>query len=222
MPRAGLLGGVLVLWAAVVWWQFAMPPEPQRVPLTNVSGSSGARATVPPSPEWAVMKTVRTSGESPFTPKRNLFAPLTEQQEQWLEREAKRRKQANAKAEVQHTPEVPPAPITSPEPRPATPPTPGPSPEELAAQAARAEREQKIRKVQEQFGAYRLLGLAEREGTKQAFVGKGNDIHVVRQGDQLDGLFLVTLIDARGVKLREREFNLEHTITLKQEGSGPS
>ena len=87
--------------------------------------------------------------------------------------------------------------------------------------AARQEREQRLGKLREQASQYRLLGLAERGGVKQAFVGKGTDIYIVRQGDTLDGLFMVSIVDAGGVKIHDAEYHLEHTIKINKD-AGPS
>ena len=101
---------------------------------------------------------------------------------------------------------------------PAPPPPPSLSPQELAEIAERQQREQRISKLREQASQYRLLGFSERGGVKQAFVGKGGDIYVVRHGDQLDGIFTVFMVEPTGVKIREAKNNVEHTIEMKKDG----
>ena len=92
------------------------------------------------------------------------------------------------------------------------------SPQELAEMAERQEREQRIGKLRAQAAQYRLIGLSEGGGVKQAFVEKGSDIYVVRQGDTLDDVFMVSIIDLGGVKIRDAEFNVEYTMPLKKDG----
>ena len=100
------------------------------------------------------------------------------------------------------------------------PPPPQLSPQELAEMKERQEREQRIGKLKAQATQYRLIGLSEGGGVKQAFVEKGSDIYVVRQGDTLDGIFLVSIIDLGGVKIRDAEFNVEYTMPIhKKDGS---
>lgn len=53
------------------------------------------------------------------------------------------------------------------------------------------------------MGQYRYLGYLNQQGVYKAFVGKGNDIYIIRKGDKLDGKFLVASIDPTSVKLTE-------------------
>jgi len=74
--------------------------------------------------------------------------------------------------------------------------------------------------VREQMGQYRYLGYLSQQGVQKAFVGKGNDIYIIRKGDKLDGKFLVSSIDPTTIKLREPSTSLEASIELKKDG-GP-
>jgi hypothetical protein len=107
-----------------------------------------------------------------------------------------------------------------PEPPPAPPP--GPTPEELAAQAAAQERELKVKQLKEQMSQYRYLGYVSHDGDSKAFLGKGHEIYIIRQGDRLDGKFVVATVEPASVKIRETESSLETTIQLKKEGPGAS
>jgi hypothetical protein len=80
----------------------------------------------------------------------------------------------------------------------------------------RQEREQRIGKLKAQAAQYRLIGLSDGGGVKQAFVEKGSDIYVVKQGDTLDGLFMVSIIELAGVKIRDAEFNVEYTMPIQK------
>jgi len=213
MSRQGrLLLSLMSLWAALMFWQWFTPNEPQRVPLTNFSGTKAPRPESAIPSEW-VLQRPRVARESPTVPKRNLFAPLNEREERVMLAKAKQLEEAHRRTVLEAVPASPFQSESAPVPR--------ISPQEVAEMAARQEREQRIGKLSEQASQYRLLGLAEQGGVKQAFIGKGTDIYVVRQGDQLDGLFMVSIVDAGEVKIRDAEYHLEHTITIKKEG-GPS
>lgn len=101
-------------------------------------------------------------------------------------------------------------------------PPPGPTAEELAAQAAAQERELKLKQLKEQMSQYRYLGYVSHDGDSKAFLGKGHEIFIIRQGDKLDGKFLVASVEPASVKIRETESSLETTIQLKKEGPGAS
>jgi len=90
-----------------------------------------------------------------------------------------------------------------------------PSPQDLAEHARLIAREQRIKKLQDQSAQFRLLGFAERGGVKQAFIGQGTDIYVVRQGDTLESLFMVSMVAESGVKIRDLEYRQEYTIHMK-------
>ena len=113
---------------------------------------------------------------------------------------------------VKKEPEKPPPPPAPP----LAPPQPQLSPQELAEMKERQEREQRIGKLKAQAAQYKLIGLSEGGGVKQAFVEKGSDIYVVRQGDTLDGVFMVSIIDLGGVKIRDAEFNVEYTMPIQK------
>jgi hypothetical protein len=216
--------GILSLWGALGLWQWLSQSDPQRVPLSHVSGPKPAVKSG--NLEWAVNQPKPTP-ESPAMPKRNLFAPLSERQEQMMLAAAmpRSRKQAQplksmpaapvaeqaVSIPVKHEPE-PPLPVP--------PPQPPLSSQELAEIKERQEREQRIGKLKAQAAQYRLIGLSEGGGVKQAFVEKGSDIYVLKQGDTLDGVFMVSIIDLGGVKIRDAEFNVEYTMPIhKKEGS---
>ncbi len=77
-----------------------------------------------------------------------------------------------------------------------------------------------VRHLREQMGQYRYLGYLRHEGQQRAFLGKGKEIYIIRQGDSLEGKFLVAGIEASTVTLREIVNNLEATLELSKLG-GP-
>ncbi len=223
--RLQWMAGLLSVWGALGLWQWVSQSEPQRVQLTNVSGPKPPAKSL--HVEWSVNKPKPTP-ESPAMPKRNLFAPLSERQERFMlaavQPDIRKEKQSPPKIVPASIPRIEPA-VISPanqesEKQPLSAPTPQLSPQELAEIKERQEREQRIGKLKAQASQYRLIGLSEGNGVKQAFVEKGSDIYVVRQGDTLDGVFLVSIIDLGGVKIRDAEFNVEYTMPIsKKDGS---
>lgn len=99
---------------------------------------------------------------------------------------------------------------------PPTPPVPPPPTAEELAQQQEALRRQQL---QEQMAQYRYLGYVDRNGVHQAFLGKGREVDIIREGDTLDGKFQVTLIEATSVKLLDADSKLETTLKLKREES---
>src|SRR5687768_5233797 len=165
------------VWAALTVWQWFTQTEHQRVPLTNVSGP---KAPIKEAVllEWAV-KTPKPTPDSPVMPRRNLFAPLSERQEQMMLAAVKPRTLKKEHAEEKVMPAGTDAGTGRPErqelgeaPPMVMPPPPPPqlSPRELAEMAERQEREQRIGKLRAQATQYRLIGLSEARGVKQAFV----------------------------------------------------
>ena len=72
------------------------------------------------------------------------------------------------------------------------------------------------------MGQYRYLGYVNQNGVQKAFLGKGREIYILREGETLEGKFQVALIEATTVKLLEHESKLETTLKHKKEESSPS
>jgi len=209
-----VLGGV---WVLLLVWRFMPKDPPLEVPLTFVSGHSSAKkASGVPDP-WQVKPMSMQAKSMPETPKKNIFAPLGASTavgdgESVASTVATRRSK--------RLPPAPPPPVVVAEMLPVPS---GPTPEELAEQAAKQQEELRRKQVQEQMGQYRYLGYLTQQGVQKAFVGKGKDIYIIRQGDKLEGKFLVASINATTVKLREPVTSLETSLDLKKETEhGPS
>ncbi len=219
-----LVGLLTVFVGMVVWRQMTIVP-PQEVPLTFKSGQSAASRNRPGDEEAFALALPRVShDESPTRLRKNIFASLDAQ----VQREPKRRQRT-----VQGTvgpqgpvasPASPPSSIASAELAqpiaPAAPPS--PSPEELAAQAERERQALQVKQAREQMAQYRYVGYLNQNGERKGFVGKGHEIYIVRQGDTLDGRFLVATLDANAVTLRDAAQNLETTLQLKSDNSSES
>lgn len=209
-----VLGGV---WVLLLAWRFMPGDPPQEVPLTFVSGQSTAKKTSGAPDPWLVKPAAMQAKAMSETPQKNIFAPLGESTvvgdgevgvSTVVAKRSKRMSPAPPPPVV--VAEIPPAP-------------PGPTPEELAEQAAKQQEELRRKQVQEQMGQYRYLGYLTQQGVQKAFVGKGKDLYIIRQGDKLDGKFLVASINATTVKLKEPVTSLEASLDLKKETEqGPS
>jgi hypothetical protein len=77
------------------------------------------------------------------------------------------------------------------------------TPEELALQAGRQELVQ-----------YRYLGYLTRNGISEAFLAKGNVLHIAKIGDTIEQRVLVKAISPAGVILQETGTHVEETVGL--------
>ncbi|OQW62893.1 MAG: hypothetical protein BVN28_04880 [Nitrospira sp. ST-bin4] len=211
-----LLGGCAALWAILLVLRWIGEEPPQEVPLRFQTGQNPvALAVGGQSADGLMIKPFKVQGQATTPgPQKNIFSmgravvPENAKQLQVVKRSAP------------PVPAPPPVVVPPPPPVPPSPPIPtGPTPEELAAIAARQQHELLSRQAREQMVQYRYLGYADRDGRQQAFIGKGTEIYILQQGDQLDGKFLVAVIDPTVVVLRESVTNLEARIELKKNSS---
>ena len=207
---------LLLLWAGVIAVRVLTEPEPQRVPLKFVSGQTLAREALredSPAPAIKEPRLAATAQVVFKTPK-NIFAPLDARTDEAREVDARARLMAARKKTEQAVAAAPP------------PSPPPPSPEELAAreaqrqaELARQQKEQAIQQARKTMGQYRFLGYLTQNGSPQAFLGKGNDIYIVRAGETIEGKIQVKSIDAAAVKLLEQITSTETSLPLTKEGS---
>jgi hypothetical protein len=201
------LGGLIAVWLVVLYVNVIAVPPPSEVPLKYKSRQPAPAAGQADLVDvWEVHVLQAQAHELPATPKKNIFAATTiaRSPNSQAKIAALKKQQALAAASV----------IASP--TPATPPP--PSPEELARQQEMLRQQQ----LREQMAQYRYLGYVNQNGEQKAFLGKGREIHILRQGDTLDGRFQVVLIDATTVKLLDNDSKLETTVKLKKEESPPT
>lgn len=215
-----VLCGLFCLLLALVGVRWMTAAEPQQVPLRYKTGlSPDTTPNQRGQSDDYIVRPMRIMGEDlPATPKRNLFVPMGRPQLTIAARNIVARKSA--------MPTAPPPPSLPSPPQvqaPVPPPPPQPSPEELAAVAARQQKEALVRQLREQMGQYRYLGYLQQDGRQRAFLGKGTEIYIIHQGDTLEGKFLVADIEATAVILKERQNELEARLELKKgTGFGPS
>ena len=207
-----LLGGLVLLWVAVVMFRVLAEPEPQRVPLKFVSGQVRAREEGGNIHEMPTMLRPVEAAADPavFRTPQNIFAPLDLRTGEEEAAAAQVRLRAVKRKSGQVAAETTPAPTP---------------PEQLAAQEAqrqvalsRQQKEQAIQQARQAMGQYRFLGYLTRNGVPQAFLGKGNDIYIVKTGETVEDKIQVTSIDATTVKLTEQTTSTETSLPLVKEG----
>ena len=205
-PRTKWMGlsGLMAIWVAVGYVNVITVPPQREVPLKYKSGQvATAKQDDGTTEVWEVRSLKPKVKDLPVTPTKNLFAGTTGSRPQNVEaRNVARRKKEHA--------------IVAEAPAPTTPPP--PSPEELARQQEAL----RLQQLREQMAQYRYLGYVNQNGVQKAFLGKGREIYILREGETLDGKFLVAAIDAATVKLIDGESKLETTLKLKKEESSIS
>ena len=211
-----LFGGCAALWDLLLVMRWMTGEPPQEVPLRFQSGQSPAEVSAGGKSEDGLMlKPFKAQGQAtPAGPQKNIFAMgLAAVSDSSKKLHVVKRSMPPVPASAPVI-VVPPPPVAPPPPIPA-----GPTPEELAAIAARQQHELLSRQAREQMAQYRYLGYADRDGRQQAFLGKGTEVYILQEGDQIDGKFLVAAIDPTVVVLRESVTNLEARIELKKTSS---
>lgn len=200
--------GVLVLtWIGLLYLLVIDAPPPEEVPLKYQSGQAVTKnVAAAPAETWEVHSLQAQARQLPDTPKRNLFTPLSRPVDPQATLAAQRKQEAQTRAAATAVAKAAP---------PAPPVPPPPTPEELAQQQEALRRKQ----LQEQMTQYRYLGYVNQNGVQKAFLGKGREIYIMREGDTLDGKFQVALIEATSVTLLNAESKLETILKLKKEES---
>ncbi|MBX3349023.1 MAG: hypothetical protein KF747_09785 [Nitrospira sp.] len=204
-PRTKWMGlsGLIAVWVAMVYVNVLTVPPQQAVPLKYKSGQVVTAKQDDGSTEvWDVRSLKLQVQDLPVTPTKNLFAGTTVSHPQNTEaRNAARKKKSSTI--VAETPATAPAPTTPPP----------LSPEELASQQEAL----RLQQLREQMAQYRYLGYVNQNGVQKAFLGKGREIYILKEGEMLDGTFQVVLIEATSVKLLDADSKLEQTLKLKKE-----
>ena len=204
-----LLGWLALVWLVLGLIRVMTEPEPQRIPLAFRSAHPVVAASARTAAHGpTLLRPIQAqAGDPPFTPPKNIFAPLEPPAEATNGRSASA--QDRAPENIQPTA---PATVSAPASPLAPPP---PSPEELATQRTHQQRE----KARQQMAQYRFLGYLSRGGEQRAFLQKGREIYIMRTGEMAEGHIQVMAIDTGTVKLKETATNLEATLPLvKREG----
>ncbi len=204
-PRTKWMGlsGLIAIWVAVGYANVITVPPQREVPLKYKSGQvATAKQDDGTTEVWEVRSLKPQVQDLPVTPTKNLFAGTTVSRPRNVEARNLARKR-KPPAIVGEAPATAPVPTTPPP----------PSPEELAHQ----QEAMRLQQLREQMAQYRYLGYVNQNGVQKAFLGKGRELYILREGEMLDGRFQVAVIEAAMVKLIDGESKLETVLKLKKE-----
>lgn len=212
------LSTLMTLWIALLYVYVIDVPPPIEVQLKYQTGQTVEMSQQTHETETWEVKSLRAQArELAATPRINIFtgASIAHPSDPETIRRAQQKKRQKLNA-------VPSTVSVSPAPPPPTPEELARQQEALAAQAAQQREQLRRQQLQEHMTQYRYLGYVNQNGVQKAFLGKGHEIHILRQGDTLDGQFVVESIDAMTVTITESTSKLETILTLKKEGASPS
>src|SRR6185295_15098484 len=153
--------------------------------------SPHAAVIAAPMPSLARWPAIRRPELPSQTPK-NIFAPLPKARGASKGIGSTKRNQSLSDPPTAR-PSAPESAVYVPPPPPPAPPP--PSPEEIAAEQARRQGEMAIQQARQQLTQYRFLGYLTTNGEPQGFVGKGQDLFIVRNGEVLEGQVVVSQIE---------------------------
>ena len=171
---------LLGIWAGAALWVFTQSSEPQRVPLTYVSGQKAKREASRGKSgsglkiQLALLDANRQRTEKALGSPKNIFAPVFPGQGSFDMSGAA----SNPVPVIQLTPE------------------------ELALQAGRQE-----------LAQFRYLGYLSRGGRDEAFLAKGNALHIAKTGETIEQRILVKAISPSGVMLQETSTKTEQLVS---------
>jgi hypothetical protein len=171
---------LLGIWAGAALWVFTQSPEPQRAPLTYVSGQKAKREVSRGKSgsglkiQLALLAANRQRTEKALGSPKNIFAPVFPGQGNF-----------DVAGAITN-----PVPIIQ------------PTPEELAMQAGRQE-----------LAQFRYLGYLSRGGRDEAFLAKGNALHIAKAGETIEQRILVKAISPSGVMLQETSTKAEQLVS---------
>jgi hypothetical protein len=208
----GLLVVLVMVWVGILALRVFTPDEPERVPLKHKSGQTLSRAAATPAsgvPTVAKLGKPREE-EIEFRAPKNIFAPLERQM-------MTANQAAKAGTRVAKASKGEGVPVTAT----VAPPVRQPSPEELAAQRARQQREMAAQRAHQAMAQYRFIGYLMQNGEPRGFLGKGRELYIVRAGDAVEAQIHVATIDPSTLKLRDLESSVESALPLTKEGGRP-
>ncbi len=205
-----LLSSLVALWIGLLIWQFGYSTEPQRVPLTHVSGPKVAtRTTVTPvSGSLQVhlerLAAIKGQRQATFSAPRNIFASLL----------------------------PPPAPPPVPEPTPRrrsrgpakpVPPPQTPEPEIEEEKGPSAEDIERLR-IATELNLYRYVGfMAVGDGPQKkktmAVVVKDDQMHLLQVGETIAGEVLVKAMTPTEITLQDIGSKITQIIPVTEESA---
>ena len=201
-----LLSSLAALWVGLLIWQFGYSSEPERVPLTHVSGpkASARTAVTPASGNLQVhldrLAAIKGQRQATFSAPRNIFASLL----------------------------PPPEPVSVPAPAPrrgrsrgAAKATPPPESEESAVEEEKGPSAEDIERLRitTELNLYRYVGfMAVSDGPQKkktmAVVVKDEEMHLLQVGDTIAGEVLVKAMSPAEITLQHLASKITQLIPV--------
>ena len=211
-----LLGSLLTLWIGLLIWQFGYSTEPQRVPLTHVSGTKAqSRAAVAPGSgslqvHLERLAAIKGQRQATFFAPRNIFASLL------------------PPVEPVSVPEPPPprrsrGPRKPASPRDIPPPTdPAPPVEEEPEEKGPTPEDIERLRIATELNLYRYVGFmtvgnGPQKKKSMAVVVKDEEMHLLQMGDTIAGQVLVKAVSPSEITLQHLASKITQVIPATDE-----
>lgn len=208
-----LLSSLVALWIGLLIWQFGYSTEPERVPLTHVSGpqASGRAAVTPPSGSLQVhlerLAAIKGQRQATFSTPRNIFASLLPPPEPVSVPEpAPRRGRSRGTTKSAPPPQVVEPPIEEEK---------GPSAEDI----------ERLR-ITTELNLYRYVGFmtvgdGPQKKKTMAVVVKDEEMHLLQVGDTIAGEVLIKAMSPTEITLQHLASKITQAIPVTDEpGAG--
>ena len=208
-----LLSSLVALWIGLLIWQFGYSTEPERVPLTHVSGpqASGRAAVTPPSGSLQVhlerLAAIKGQRQATFSTPRNIFASLLPSPEPVSVPEpAPRRGRSRGTTKSAPPPQVVEPPIEEEK---------GPSAEDI----------ERLR-ITTELNLYRYVGFmtvgdGPQKKKTMAVVVKDEEMHLLQVGDTIAGEVLIKAMSPTEITLQHLASKITQAIPVTDEpGAG--
>ena len=211
-----LLGSLVTLWIGLLIWQFGYSTEPQRVPLTHVSGTKAQSRTAvaPGSGSLQVhlerLAAIKGQRQATFFAPRNIFASLL------------------PPVEPVSVPEPPPprrsrGPRKPASPRDIPPPTdPAPPAEEEPEEKGPTPEDIERLRIATELNLYRYVGFmtvgnGPQKKKSMAVVVKDEEMHLLQMGDTIAGQVLVKAVSPSEITLQHLASKITQVIPATDE-----
>lgn len=208
-----LLSSLVALWIGLLIWQFGYSTEPERVPLTHVSGpqASGRAAVTPASGSLQVhlerLAAIKGQRQATFSTPRNIFASLLPPPEPVSVPEpAPRRGRSRGTTKSAPPPQVVEPPIEEEK---------GPSAEDI----------ERLR-ITTELNLYRYVGFmtvgdGPQKKKTMAVVVKDEEMHLLQVGDTIAGEVLIKAMSPTEITLQHLASKITQAIPVTDEpGAG--
>lgn len=185
-----LASGLVLLWAGLAAWQWNVMEEPQRVPLTNVTGpASSGRQDAETGTGWRVNLGLLTSAgvqrEARFEAPRNIFAVPRADGSPPLSQETALEDQQDSDSDSDS--------------------------EEIVAEQVEAEESPQYR-----YLGFLRMGESPQKNKDIAVLSKGDEVLMLKVGDRVDDHVILRAITAESVIMRDTATRAEQTVLLSE------